>query len=206
MQVHADRIFDDIRLARLLLRRLRGARLDELLDVVFADDLHAESLENLQILVALDRVDDRRRKYLIELLVSDIAAVRLAAALHLLNDAVELGLAENRHALHRRQHGILSAVTILILRSGGLHRNIRQLLVILLLGLALVALDLGGELVGIQLKDIKLLRRNIITVEIGVFRFAPALLAANRRFTFGNLCNCRFFFDLLFSSHYHSSI
>ena len=100
MEVHADRIFDHLRLTRLRVALLRRLRLEILLHVVLADDVHAERLEDLEILVALDRVHDVRGQDLVELFVGDVAAVRLAAALHVLNDVVELRLAQNRHALH----------------------------------------------------------------------------------------------------------
>ncbi len=103
MQVHADRIFDQLALALLLLVRLLVLRLDPLLDIVFTQHLDAQGLQHVKILVGLDRIDDVGRKNLIELFVGDVTAIRLTAALDVSNDLVEFGLAQNRHALHRRQ-------------------------------------------------------------------------------------------------------
>jgi len=106
VQVHADGIFDHLRRARLGVGRLLVLGFLPLRHVLFAQHLHAERLQDLQVAVGLDGVDDVLREDLVQLLVGDVAAVRLAAALHLVDDVVELGLAQDRHALHRRQHHV----------------------------------------------------------------------------------------------------
>ena len=104
MEVHSDRVFDHLGRTGLGVGRLLVLRLKPLLDVLLAKHLHAERLEDLEVPVGLDRVDDVGGEDLVQLLVGDVAAVRLAAALDVDYHVIELGLAENRHPLHRRQN------------------------------------------------------------------------------------------------------
>ena len=168
VQVHPDRVLDHVRRARLLLVGLRVLRLEELLDVLLAHDLDAERLEDLQVLVALDGVDDVRRQDLVELLVGDEAAVRLAAALDVLDDVVELRLAQDRQTLHRRQD-------VAVGRVDGLAEDFlgdRHVLLdgrALAVALGLGALDLGGQHVGVERGGLRLrvlVRRKRVVVEV----------------------------------------
>ena len=167
VEVHADRILDHLRLLRLRVGRRRVLRLKVLLDVVLADDLHPERLEDLQILVGLDRIHDVGRQDLVEFLVGDVAAVRLAAALHVLDDVIELRLAQNRHPLHRRQDRVcIGRVSRFTLRSRR-KRRLRGIFIRRLGGLGLRPLDLRRQRFRIQRgrsRLIDILRRKIVTL------------------------------------------
>ena len=168
MEVHADRVLDHLRRTRLRIRLLGVLRLEVLLHVLLADDLNAERLEDLEVFVGLDRIHDVGREDLIQLLVSDVAAVRLAAALHVLNHVVQLRLAENGHTLHRRKDRVsVGRIGRVGLRRGSRHQD-RNVGVGLVNGLGralrLGAFDLGGQKVGVELRglNLDLLRRQIV--------------------------------------------
>ena len=151
MEVHADRVLNHLGGARLGIGRLLVLRLDPLLHVVLAQDLDAQGLQDLEVALGLNLVNDVLRKNLVELLVGDVAAVRLTAALHLVDHVVELGLAEDRHALHRRQHRLDVRARVLLGAEARQRRDgqVRVALVVDVLGV-LVALDLRRQLVGVE--------------------------------------------------------
>ena len=156
VEVHPDRVLHRLA-AHPTLVLLGVARLEELLHVVLAENLHPERVEDGQVLVGLDRVDDVLRQDLVQLLPGYVAAVRLAAALDVLHHVVQLGLAQDRHPLHRRQHRL--ALCILGL---GLHR----------LGhdagrLDVVLLALGIGHLGRPALDALHLARNLVRIERG---------------------------------------
>lgn len=194
MKIHPDRVLDHLRGAGLRIGGLLALRLHPLLHVLLAEDLHAERLEDLEVSVGLDCVDDVGREDLIEFLVRDVAAVGLAAALDVVDDVVELGLAQNRHALHRRQHGLDGQVVIGIETRHRRGRG-RELRVVSDIGTfarmrVFLTLDLGHELVRVQRLrfDFCLVRRQIVAFGL-LFATLPGLGADSR-------CLCCQFFRL----------
>ena len=182
VQVHADRIFDHLRRARLRISRLLVLRLDPLPHVLLTKDLDTQGFQDLEVTIGLDGVDDVLRKNLIKLFVGDIATVRLAAALDIVNDIVQLGLAKNRHAFHRRKHRLDIGNRVVVLAEAR-HRRRLQGGVALLFGMrALTLLDLGHELVGIEGRSFNLgifVRRKIVVPVIGLAATAARRLDRN---------------------------
>ena len=124
MQIHPDGVLDHLGCASLEIDLLNVLRIQIVLDVLFTDDLNPERFENLQILVGLDGVNDVGRQNLVEFFVRHISAVRLAAALDVVDDVVELRLAKNRHPFHRGEHEIgVGSVDILVGGNGRQRRN-----------------------------------------------------------------------------------
>ena len=181
MQVHADRILDHLGRAGLRIGGLQVLRLDPLLDVLLAQHLDAQGLEDLEVAVRLDGVDDVRRENLVELLVRDVPAVRLAAALDVVDDVVQLRLAQDRHALHRRQDRLRVERAVLVGREARQRRRL-QVRVALVLGmpLALALLDLGHQLVGVErLVEFLLVVRRQVVIVVDILPTTPTARLAD---------------------------
>ena len=170
MQVHADRIFDHLRRTGLRIGRLGAFRLQVPLDIFFADHLHTQSLKDLQVLVGLNRIHDGGRQNLVQLLIGDVPAVGLAATLHVLNDVVEFGLSQNRHAFHGRKDGIgVGCVRRLVFSCNRQRRLSGRLLARRIIRLGLRPLDFRRQRLRVQRRRfdfVYVFRRQIVPIFI----------------------------------------